>query len=231
MLWDMLVGFCRLWGQCILEEFLGSKIKICKKYKMTCLLRKSSCAVLISGARFSGFNNISCNFQIHDEAIVITEAAKNTETLAYRTFECEVSLCHTKGTPVVVRILDVILAGENVYIHLKKYDDYYTTLAVGTQGSRFNIIMILSQEEKRKVALNIETGRDRIVLEVKMEIISNRCVSSILKCRSTLEGRIINKRFEYVAMNEQMCYWYKNCIVDLGSIKYRNQREKESGID
>lgn len=183
---------------------------------------ENSCMALLDNVEFKGFTRKAANFQIHPETIVVTKSS-GTSLVNYSTLECEVSLHHTKKYPVVVRVLEAVLFVGNNNFDFTKYDNYFTRVAVGESGSRFNLTLVMSPEEKDKLVSLIKNSRNKIMFDIQIEMVGDRFVSTVLKCRSTLQSQERSGEFLYSSQKDsQMCFWYGNRIVEPSSIKYRN---------
>ena len=182
----------------------------------------NACTALLDNVEFKGFTRKAANFQNHPETIAVTKSS-GTSLVNYSTLECEVSLHHTKKYPVVVRVLEAILFVGNNNFDFTKYDNYFTRVAVGESGSRFNLTLVMSPEEKDKLVSLIKNSRNKIMFDMQIEMVGDRFVSTVLKCRSTLQSQERSGEFLYSSQKDsQMCFWYGNRIVEPSSIKYRN---------
>lgn len=194
-------------------------------------IAENSCMALIDKVEFKGFSQKCVNFDYHPEAIAVANISV-TSVQDYGTFECEILLHPTKNSPVVVRVLNAFLRVGNHPLNFGKYDECYTRMAIGKNGSRFNLTLVMSPDDKRLVAPFIEAGRHDITLETQIELVSDRYVSTILKCRSTFKPKQCPDGLKYSSDEDTtMCFWYGNRIVEPSSLNYRFQFPKEKAND
>lgn len=190
-------------------------------------IAENSCMALIDKVEFKCFSQKCVNFDYHSEAIAVANISV-ASVRDYGTFECEILLHPTKNAPVVVRVLNAFLLVDNHPLDFGKYDDCFTRMAIGKNGSRFNLTLVMSPDDKRLVAPFIQDGRCDITLEAQIELVSDRYVSTILKCRSTFKPKQCPDGLKYSSDEDAtMCFWYGNRIVEPSSLKYRFQFPKE----
>lgn len=194
-------------------------------------IAENSCMALIDKVKFKGFSQKCVNFDCHSEAIAVTDIS-DASVQDYGTFECEILLHPTKNSPVVVRVLNAFLLVGNHPLNFGKYDECYTRMAIGKNGSRFNLTLVMSPDDKRLVAPFIKAGRHEITLETQIELVSDRYVSTILKCRSTFKPKQCPDGLKYSSDEDTtMCFWYGNRIVEPSSLNYRFQFPEEKAND
>ena len=190
-------------------------------------IAENSCMALIDKVEFKCFSQKCVNFDYHSEAIAVANISV-ASVRDYGTFECEILLHPTKNAPVVVRVLNAFLLVGDHPLDFGKYDDCFTRMAIGKNGSRFNLTLVMSPDDKRLVAPFIQDGRCDITLETQIELVSDRYVSTILKCRSTFKPKQCPDGLKYSSDEDTtMCFWYGNRIVEPSSLKYRFQFPKE----
>ena len=110
-------------------------------------IAENSCMALIDKVEFKGFSQKCVNFDCHSEAIAVTDIS-DASVQDYGTFECEILLHPTKKSPVVVRVLNAFLLVGNHPLNFGKYDECYTRMAIGKNGSRFNLTFAEKYGEK-----------------------------------------------------------------------------------
>ena len=196
-------------------------------------IAENSCTVLINKMKFKRLNQKVTNLNEHSETIVTTDI-QVTSFFAYESLECEVSLHQEKNSPVIVRVLSASIFTESESFIFKKYDEWFTMIAIGKNDSKFNLTFIMSPDDKRVIESEIKEKRHEIIFEAQMEFVSSQNVSTILKCRSSLKPLPCSDNFEYSSdENTTMCFWYGNHIIAPSTIKYRYQisEEKQNGQD
>lgn len=189
-------------------------------------IAENSCSVLLDKATFSIGNKTACNYELHSEAIAKAYALPEN-VYEWESFECEITLRHTKNIPVVVRVLGASIFVANQFLEFTKYDDCFTRVAVFKEYSKFNLTLLVPAKEKQTVGSYINEGKYPITLEVRFEIVSDRNVATILKCRSTLKHCGTENETKYSSSDDtSMSFGYGSRILMESEIKYR---VKESG--
>ena len=103
----------------------------------------------------------------------------------------------------------------------KQYDNFFTRIAVSKDGSRFKLTLILSATEKQRLITLIKGGKNEIYLDIMMELVSDRYVSTKQKCRSVLKMAEDTGLLEYVSDDTEMSFWYESKLLDPSEIQYR----------
>lgn len=189
-------------------------------------IAENSCAVLLDKATFEIGQKTACNYELHPETIVKSEALPEN-VYEWKSFECELTLQHTKNIPVVVRVLSASIFVANQFLEFTKYDDYFTRVAVFKDHSKFNLTLLVPAKEKQLVGGYISEGKYPITLEVKFEIVSDRYVSTTLKCRCVLKCCSNEIESKYSSSGDtSMSFWHGNRILKESEIKYRVQDQE-----
>lgn len=182
-------------------------------------MAENSAMVLMESIELFNQNQKAGNLELHPETIVSTE--KNFGSIwEYGSFQCEISLKNLKNYPVAVRVIDAdIVTGKKIY-HFEKYDDCFTRTSLQDKITKFQLTLIASTEEKREIISEIQCVRPQISLDIMIEIVSDKYVSTTLKCRTLFS--ISNREFSYIGESDNpMCFWYGNSILSPSEINYR----------
>lgn len=191
------------------------------------VIAEKSCMVLLDNIEFRNLEKTATNFQIHPETIAITGVSIDTP-FDYSSFECVIKLRYTKNMPVVVRVLEATLQAGNIILSFEKYDDCFTRMAVNKKSGRFTLTLVMSKDEKSRILQQIKSGMQRVSLDLKMEMASDRYISTTIKCRSALKCQNQDGDIKGVSEKEdQMCFWYGNSILERSAIKFRCDNKEE----
>lgn len=184
-------------------------------------IAEHSCSAYLESVEFSSLSKKAVNFNLHNETIVTTEILPKS-LCDYSTFECDITFYYTNNIPVVVRVLNATIQAGDLVLDFEKYDDYFTRIASNRTGGKFKLTLVMSPEEKKKFISNIQSNTQSIFFEIKVEVVSDRYVSTILKCRSILEPSRNPYEEKYVSNSDNsMCFWYENRIIRPSDIHYR----------
>lgn len=197
--------------------------QILQKKQDDTFIAENSCMVLINDVVFRNMTHKAVNFDIHPETIVVTTSAKTAQSpLDYGSFECIIKLRHTKGYPVVVRVIEATLQAGNKILRFVKYDNCFTRVAISEDISRFQLTFVTSQSEKNVIGPSILDKTKSIFLNIKLELVTDKNVSTILACRNMLQPKEEADETIYVSdPKEAMSFWYGNSIISSESIQYR----------
>lgn len=185
---------------------------------------ENSCTVLLDKVAFKIGNQNACNLNIHPETIVCS-SEQLQKGYGWESFECEITLQYVKNLPVLVRVLSASIFVENQVAEFVKYDECFTKVAAFKDYCKFNLTLLVSAEEKQKIGNLINQGIYPIALEIKFETVSDRYVSTTLKCRSTLEycGGV-KYGIKYSSSEDtSMSFGYGSRVLEQSEIKYRVQ--------
>lgn len=192
-------------------------------------IAENSCGVLLEKVNFRIGPQNACNFELHPETIVCSN--RLTENgLDYKSFECEITLHHTKNVPVLVRVLSAFMFVGNQIVEFEKYDDCFTRVAVFKDVSKFNLTLLMPIKEKQLVGKMIMDGKYQITLAINLELVSDRYVLTTWKCRSILQYSNSSNEIKYTSCDDaSMGFWYGNRIIEQSEIKYRVQQSSGQG--
>lgn len=193
-------------------------------------IAENSCMVLINKVEFKNMTHKAVNLNIHPETIVVTNLAKKVKSpLYYRSFECIIELKHTNKYPVVVRVIEATLQAQKERLKFERYDDCFTRIEISKNMSRFQLTFITSQNEMDKIGPIILNKCKSIFLNIRLEVVTDKYVSTILICRNTLRLKEETDDAIYISdPKEAVSFWYGNSILSSESIQYRRETQEES---
>lgn len=194
--------------------------QVLQKRQDDTLIAEHSCMVLLEKMEFKNVDRKATSLDIHPETIAVADGSMNS-FWNYSSFECDITLKHLKNYPIVVRTLAVQLQVLNTVVEFKQYDNFFTRIAVSKDGSRFKLTLILSATEKQRLITLIKGGKNEIYLDIMMELVSDRYVSTKQKCRSVLKMAEDTGLLEYVSDDAEMSFWYESKLLDPSEIQYR----------
>lgn len=103
----------------------------------------------------------------------------------------------------------------------------FTRVAVFKDYSKFNLTLLVPTNEKKIVGAYVSEGKYPITLSVKFEIVSDRYVSTTLKCRGVLRCCGNENEAKYASNDDtSMRFGYGSNILEKSEIKYRVQEEE-----
>lgn len=192
-------------------------------------IAENSCGVLLEKVDFTIEPKSACRPELHSETIVCSKSLSENEHNC-RSFECEITLQYTKNIPVLVRVLNVTMFVGDQVAEFSKHDDCFTKVAVFKNYSKFSLTLFMTAKEKEAVGTIIKEGKYKILLDIDMEIVSDRLVSTTLNCRTTLQHCDASNKAEYTSHDAaSMSFWYGNSILEQSEIKYRvHIKERQS---
>lgn len=195
-------------------------------------IAENSCMVLINSIEFKSMSQKAVNLDIHPETIVVTNSAKITESFFdYASFECIIEFKHIKGYPVIVRVIDAFLQVNMCILKFNEYDNCFTKIAISQEFSRFQLTFITTQSEKNEFKLNI-SNETAIFLSIKLEVVTDKYVSTILTCKNKLVLTERNNEMIYTSIpKDAMSFWNGNSILTSDLIRYRRDKQEETNND
>lgn len=184
-------------------------------------IAENSCSVLLDNIEVRNMAYKAVNLNIHPETIAIADFP-DQQTSDYGSLECDITLYYEKNRPVIVRVREAFIQIGNYTATFHKYDDFFTRVAGGADVSRFKLSLIMPSSEKNEIKAKIDAHFRQIMLDITMEVVSERYVSTLLKCRSTLTYHESCGQIKYVSNKEHMmCFWYGNSILSSSGIEFR----------
>lgn len=191
-------------------------------------IAENSCIVLLGNVNFKIGQKNAVTLSTHSETIACSDTLFE-DAQGCRSFECEITLQHIKNIPVVVRVLSATIFVDNQIAEFTKYDDYFTRVAVFKEYSKFNLTLLMPAKEKQEIGNLINGGNYPVNLEIKFEVVSDRYVSTTLKCRSTLSHCGIKNNARYASNDDaSMSFGYGSKILKQSDINFRVQ-EAQNG--
>ena len=147
----------------------------------------------------------------------------------YGSFQIEICLKRKSGYSTQVRVNDMLIfIGDEettIPIWTKRYDDTFNKIAITEKYNRFNVTVLLKPETKKKIIDHLNDNC-KIIIDMKVELVSASYVSTQMKCR----GDFIKSNSDNLENNfklsgkEPMCFWGGN-IAELREIMSYDEME------
>lgn len=188
-------------------------------------IAENSSAVFLERILFYHLDKTICSFNLHPECLLATSV--NTKTpLDYSSIECVIELTRQNSVPAAIRVVKTEVYTEKSVFEFHAIDDCYSRTITGLEVSRFQIALIMSHKEKQDFGEIFRSPSFDI--SITLEIISDKYISSLLKCKSSLRRLTAGEIIIFEAEKETTRYiWYKSNIVSRNSITYRTESTED----
>lgn len=198
------------------------------------LIANNACIGFINEIVIKDIQKVACNLeQQHDEQIVST-IDEITNSTKYSSYSMEIKMEMKENIAPLIKINHILLQASktktyNIVLDFDSIDnkDEYSRIAIYSDGAVFNVTMIASPKEKDELIKILEENDCQLFIEVDLSLLTDKYVSSHLKCRSSLlcndyseEEKIYNK-FKIGSAIPPKCFWYGNGIVDKRIVKIK----------
>jgi hypothetical protein len=194
-------------------------------------IASNACIGFVNQVTINDIKQKACNFELHDEQIVST-IKKIDSFKDYSSYSIQISMQIKENSVALVKINEVLLVAskaENQISPLSFYsiDDKYSRTAIYQEGTMFNVTMIVTQEEKNEFIRTIAEIGSQLFMEIDFTLLTDKYVSSHLKCRSTLlcnsysEKEGVYNDFQIDNNIKPICFWYGNDILERSLIKIK----------
>lgn len=203
-------GYITVWGGAEVLAFFGAVLsalgsatigvvawnqnKRILKIQEESYLVQNFATVVVDSIRIEGFERTACNYELYDNPIVAT----NESHIKANCVSIVVKMLSLENIPALIKIKRVILyvynqdkPHENALVEAKETDSEYSRVAISKENNAFvNILLLLSDTEKQELKGLIENNEpnNKLEIDIDMEIVSPKYVSSQIKCRAFLKN-------------------------------------------
>lgn len=179
-------------------------------------------SALVSEISVKGIGSLACNFNLHDEQLVSTDKAKSViDNLGYGSIKllCKLQPMDMTRHIALVKLHSVSLIGSKVgelqvsYIKAYSVDSGYSKVAISKDFDRFEFTFIMTKDEKTDLIESINTMHSKLLIEIEMDLLTDKYVESTIKCRATMcnpdydEKEKIYSHFKTTDEEPPMCFW------------------------
>ena len=186
-----------------------------QKIETNMFIANNCCEVFLESIQLKSLNQIACNLDTeHMESIVVE---KGIQGCNYGSFQIEICLKRKSGYSTQVRVNEMLIfIGDEtttIPIWTKRYDDTFNKIAITENYNRFNVTVLLKPETKKKIIDHLNDNC-KIMIDIKIELVSVSYVSTQVKCR----GDFIKSNSDNLENNfklsgkEPMCFWGGNIV-------------------
>lgn len=197
-----------------------------QKIETNMFIANNSCEVFLESIQLKSLNQIACNLDTeHMESIVVEEDIQGCD---YGSFEIEICLKRKSGYSTQVRVNEMLIViGDGkttISIWTKRYDDTFNKIAITENYNRFNVTVLLRPETKKKIIDHLNDNC-RIMIDMKIELVSASYVSTQIKCR----GEFVKSNSDNLKNNfklsgkEPMCFWGGNIVYSENDVSERRK--------
>ena len=197
-----------------------------KNIEKSNLIAANSCMVLISSLKLTGWNS-KFNPPNCTEQIVKTDfPVKDIYDFKYASFACELSIKSFEKHPALVRVTSLTLSfsgdKDSLTLFCKNYDNTYSRIAFSEQVDKFNIIIFVEGQEKERAKQLIKGKNGKVLIDAKIDLVSDNLVATYIKCTATLKKEPSDKISELELSDQNpMCSWYGNSLLEEKEISFR----------
>ncbi|MCB5755269.1 AAA family ATPase [Mediterraneibacter faecis] len=195
-----------------------------QKIETNMFIANNSCEVFLESIQLKNLNQIECNLDTeHMESIVVEEGIQGCN---YGSFQIEICLKRKSGYSTQVRVNDMLIfIGDEettIPIWTKRYDDTFNKIAITEKYNRFKVTVLLKPETKKKIIDHLNDNC-KIMIDMKIELVSASYVSTQMKCR----GDFIKSNSDNLENNfklsgkEPMCFWGGNIVYSEKDVSAR----------
>lgn len=195
-----------------------------QKIETNMFIANNSCEVFLESIQLKNLNQIECNLDTeHMESIVVEEGIQGCN---YGSFQIEICLKRKSGYSTQVRVNDMLIfIGDEettIPIWTKRYDDTFNKIAITEKYNRFKVTVLLKPETKKKIIDHLNDNC-KIMIDMKIELVSASYVSTQMKCR----GEFIKSNSDNLENNfklsgkEPMCFWGGNIVYSEKDVSAR----------
>lgn len=192
------------------------------KIEENTFLSSNAGSALVTEMTIKDVKSVVCNLEQHTEQIVITEKVKTeSNPLKYGSFtiQCKLEPIDKVRHVAFVKVNAVTITAATAetkivtIISAETTSEQYSRVAISKDFDRFELAVIMSQEEK-KAFLNAINNSDSM-MEVNMELclVTDRYVETELSCRANFanpsydDEEEIYSHFMTSSENVPMCFW------------------------
>lgn len=195
-----------------------------QKIETNMFIANNSCEVFLESIQLKSLNKMECNLDTeHMESIVVEEDVQGCN---YGSFRIEICLKRKSGYSTQVRVNEMLIfIGDEtttIPIWTKRYDDTFNKIAITENHNWFNVTVLLKTETKKKIIDHLNDNC-KILIDMKIELVSPSYVSTQVKCR----GDFIKSNSDGLENNfklsgkEPMCFWSGNIVYSEKDITAR----------
>lgn len=195
-----------------------------QKIETNMFIANNSCEVFLESIQLKNLNRIECDLDTeHMESIVVEEGIQGCN---YGSFQIEICLKRKSGYSTQVRVNDMLIfIGDEettIPIWTKRYDDTFNKIAITEKYNQFKVTVLLKPETKKKIIDHLNDDC-KIMIDMKIELVSVSYVSTQMKCR----GDFIKSNTDNLENNfklsgkEPMCFWDGNIVYSKKDVSAR----------
>ncbi|XOQ44245.1 MAG: hypothetical protein ACFWTN_07380 [Clostridium sp.] len=192
-------------------------------------ISKNSCIGFVNKVEINDLNRKVCSLNLHTEQIV--SALENINNLQDYSSYCINIYIHMKENfPVLVRVNHVVFAlsdGKKTKPEQKDFQNFdkrYSRTAIYSEGILFSITMLVSPKEKQELLTFLKDKGNQLFLDIDFTLLTDKFVSSHLKCRSTLSCTK-DLKYENIQVDENnppICFWYGNRVLEKDEVEIKD---------
>ena len=244
-------GYITVWGGAEVLAFFGSVLsalgsatigvvawnqnKRILKVQEESFLVQNFATVVVDSIRIGGFEQTACNYELYDNPIVAT----NESHIKANSVSIVVKMLSIENIPALIKIKRVFLyvynqetPRENAIVDAKGIDSEYSRVAISKDKNAFvNILLLLSDTEKQELKGFIENNEpnNKLEIDIDMEIVSPKYVSSQIKCRAFLKnGESISFYEQGSNTTPPVLFMYGKEIIDPTCLGIKNESHYET---
>lgn len=213
------------------------------KVEESTYLAANAGSALLTEITITGVQSQACNFENHSEQIVLTEEAKQSQSpLDYGSisFLCRIEPFDLTKHIALVNVKNVLLIGAknlqqnaDAILTGKGEDSRYSRVAMLKEHDEFQFTLIMSKTEKQHFITAINGMYNEIFMDIDVSLMTDRYVSSDLRCRATLrsadydEKEKIYSHFKTDAYDPPKCFWGGSQVHNQSSVSIKTIRTEE----
>lgn len=195
-----------------------------QKMEMNMFIANNSCEVFLESIQLKSLNQTACNIDTqYTESVVVEEHIQRSN---YSSFQIEICLKRKSGCPTQVRVNEMLIriydGKDTILTSTKRYDDTFNRIAITENHNRFNVIVLLKPETKKKIIDHLN-GNCKIMIDMKIELVSACYVSTQVECRGDFIKSISNdleNNFE-LSGKDPVCLWGGNIVYSEENVTAR----------